>query len=98
MPPSRVVNSIRASAKYVIPYFDDQSTTRAYMPLYEPWTGDPALDPGRPVILGYEALLPQMFNLSVPNSPEIRVIRPRVSADPGYLDFLRTNGALPANP
>ena len=73
----------------------DQGGVIPYMPLIEPWTGDPDEDPGTPIILGYEDLLPQMFNIS-PDDSHIRVIRPRVSADEQYLSNLRDNGALPA--
>jgi hypothetical protein len=89
---SRVHNatSLDPKLKYVIPFFDDQSALRLYMPLYAPVDDNSPV----PTVLTYDDLTPQLFNLA-DDDGEAWVLRPRVSADPGYLGHLRDIGALP---
>jgi hypothetical protein len=86
-------SSTDISLQYVIPYRDDQAGFTVTMPLYDEVADDTPI----PTVLTYSDLAPQLFNLAEDDG-EAWVLRPRVSADPGYLTYLRTIGALPANP
>jgi hypothetical protein len=63
------------------------------MPLYDEVADDRPI----PTVLTYSDLAPQLFNIAKDDG-EAWVLRSRVSADPGYLTYLRTIGALPATP
>jgi hypothetical protein len=80
-----------ASLQYVLPYRDDQAGFTITMPLYDEVADNTPI----PTVLTYSDLTPQLFNVAAGDG-EAWVLRPRVSADPGYLAFLRTVGALPA--
>jgi hypothetical protein len=91
--PVHNTNSTDPSLQYVIPYRDDQAGFLVTMPLYDEVTDDRPI----PTVLTYSDLASQLFNIAKDDG-EAWVLRPRVSADPGYLTFLRTIGALPATP
>ena len=91
--PVHNASSTDISLQYVILYQDDQAGFLITMPLYDEVADDRPI----PTVLTYSDLAPQLFNIAKDDG-EAWVLRPRVSADPGYLTYLRTIGALPATP
>ena len=77
-----------------IPHLDDQMGVLVMMPLFLPG----ALNvPPNPTILTYDDMQPQLFAFAKDDT-EAWVLRPRVSDDADYLNYLKTIGALPSTP
>jgi len=79
---------------FAIPYIDDQNGELVTMPLFVP---GPASVRPTPTRLTFDDLSPHLFAL-VSSDIEAWVLRPRVSADADYFDYLRSIGAIPSSP